>query len=85
MFSAVDQALVLDVLPERDTDAARYVNVMQFANDDPAGHRSDLAAAALLTIGVVGAAKALLAPLHRSQPSSLSSAGFVILKVKPVR
>ncbi|MEU0743752.1 MFS transporter [Streptomyces sp. NPDC006134] len=35
VFSAVDQALVLDVLPERDTEAGRYNAINQFSTTVP--------------------------------------------------
>jgi MFS family permease len=35
MFSAVDQALLLDVLPERDTDAGRFMSITGFATSIP--------------------------------------------------
>jgi MFS family permease len=34
-FAAVDQALLLDVLPERDTDAGRYMGITGFATSIP--------------------------------------------------
>ncbi|WP_460305619.1 MFS transporter [Actinocorallia aurea] len=56
MFSAVDQALALDVLPDRTTDAGRYTAILQFATSIP--HSAAPAAAALLlNLGVDGTAK----------------------------
>lgn len=50
VFSAVGQALVLDVLPDRDTQAGRYLAITMFAQKIP-GVLAPVAAPALLVIG----------------------------------
>jgi MFS family permease len=52
-FSAVGQALVLDVLPERETQAGRYMAITMFAQKIP-GVIAPLAAPAVLAIGSGG-------------------------------
>jgi MFS family permease len=37
LFSAVDQALLLDVMPERETEPGRFVAINQFATSIPQG------------------------------------------------
>lgn len=55
-FSAVDQAIVLDVLPERDTEAGRYLGINNYATT-LAQAIAPIVAAPLLLIGVSGADK----------------------------
>jgi MFS family permease len=55
MFSAVDQAVLLDVLPSR-AEAGRYLGIMTYAQEIPRA-LAPLAAAPLLAIGAVGASK----------------------------
>ncbi|WP_404429875.1 MFS transporter [Microbacterium lacus] len=50
LFSAVAQALVLDVLPERETQAGRYMAITMFAQKIP-GVLAPIAAPLLLMIG----------------------------------
>ncbi|HWS52053.1 MAG TPA: MFS transporter [Microbacterium sp.] len=50
IFSAVDQALVLDVLPERDTQAGRYNAINQFSTTVPQA-AAPLVAPVLLLVG----------------------------------
>ncbi|KQQ94219.1 MFS transporter [Leifsonia sp. Leaf325] len=81
VFSAVDQALFLDVLPERDTEAGRFVNIIQLANVLAQAIAPFVAAAALALIttgdryGYIYAAAAVFTV----------AGGLVILKVKAVR
>ncbi|WP_199747534.1 MFS transporter [Actinomadura sp. WAC 06369] len=71
LFTAVDQAIVLDVLPERETAAGRYMAINAFSQKAP-GALAPLAAPALLAVGgganytVLYAASALLAFLGGS-------------------
>lgn len=83
VFSAVDQALFLDVLPERDTEAGRFVNITQFATTIPQAI-APLAASVMLTIGAVGAEKNY-AVLYVAAAIFTVLGGFIILKVKSVR
>jgi MFS family permease len=83
VFSAVDQALFLDVLPERDTQAGRFINITQFATTIPQA-LAPIAASAVLAIsalsgepnyGILYIAAAVLTVIG----------GLVVLKVKTVR
>ncbi|MFF2485087.1 MFS transporter [Microbacterium sp. NPDC058062] len=56
VFSAVDQAIVLDVLPERDTEAGRYIGINSYSTS-LAQAIAPILAAPLLLIGVTGADK----------------------------
>lgn len=56
VFSAVDQAIVLDVLPERDTEAGRYMGINGYSTTI-AQAVAPIAAAPLLLLGVSGADK----------------------------
>lgn len=52
-FASVDQAIVLDILPERDTDAGRYIGINNYATMLPQAV-GPLLASALLVIGTAG-------------------------------
>ncbi|WP_395243245.1 MFS transporter [Agromyces sp. MMS24-K17] len=54
VFSAVDQAIVLDVLPERDTDAGRFVGINVYSTSI-AQALAPIVAVPLLLIGAEGA------------------------------
>ncbi len=56
VFSAVDQAIVLDVLPDRDTEAGRYIGINAYSTT-LAQSIAPIVAAPLLLIGVSGADK----------------------------
>jgi len=56
VFSAVDQAIVLDVLPERDTEAGRYMGINGYSTTI-AQALAPIVAVPLLLIGVSGADK----------------------------
>jgi len=56
MFSAVDQALLLDVLPERDTDAGRFMGITGFATSIPQAV-APLVAPVFLAIGATSGDK----------------------------
>jgi MFS family permease len=84
IFSAVDQALYLDVLPEQDTQAGRFVAITQFSTSIPQ-FAAPLLAPAFLLLGA-GAAEDNYGLLY------LISAGFaligglvILLRVKGVR
>jgi len=51
MFAAVDQALILDVLPEKDTNAGRFMGIIGFAVSIPQAV-APFSAPLLLAIGV---------------------------------
>ena len=84
IFSAVDQALYLDVLPEQDTQAGRFVAITQFSTSIPQV-AAPLLAPAFLLLGA-GSAEDNYGLLY------LISAGFaligglvILLRVKSVR
>lgn len=83
IFSAVDQALFLDVLPERDTEAGRFINITQFATTIPQALAPFLAAI-ILTITAVGGEKNY-AVLYITAAVFTVVGGFVVLRVKSVR
>jgi MFS family permease len=53
VFSAVDQAIVLDVLPDRDSSAGRFIGINQYATS-VAQSIAPIVAAPLLLLGVSG-------------------------------
>jgi MFS family permease len=81
VFSAVDQALFLDVLPERDTEAGRFVNIIQLANVLAQAIAPFVAAAALALI-TTGDRYAFI---YAAAAVFTVAGGMVILKVKAVR
>lgn len=56
VFSAVDQAIVLDVLPDRDVEAGRFIGINQYATSI-AQAVAPIVAVPLLLIGVAGSDK----------------------------
>lgn len=83
VFSAVDQALFLDVLPERDTEAGRFINITQFATTIPQA-LAPLLAAVILSITAVGAEKNY-SVLYVIAAIFTILGGAVVLRVKAVR
>jgi MFS family permease len=83
IFSAVDQALFLDVLPERDTEAGRFINITQFATTIPQA-LAPLIGAVLITIGASGADKNYSIVYVAAAVTTIIG-GLVILKVRSVR
>jgi MFS family permease len=83
IFSAVDQALFLDVLPERDTEAGRFINITQFATTIPQA-LAPLIGAVLITIGASGADKNYSVVYVAAAVTTIIG-GLVILKVRSVR
>jgi len=83
VFSAVDQALFLDVLPERDTEAGRFINITQFATTIPQAI-APLVASALLLIGASGTTRDY-SVLYVTAAVCTIVGGAVVLKVKSVR
>ncbi|WP_025157736.1 MFS transporter [Leifsonia aquatica] len=83
VFSAVDQALMIDVLPEKDTDAGRYISITQFAVTIPQAV-APVAASLILAIGVSAAEKNY--PLLYIVAGVFTLLGGVfILRIKSVR
>jgi MFS family permease len=83
VFSAVDQALFLDVLPERDTEAGRFVNITQFATTIPQAIAPLVASAVLTFIAVDGGPN--YSVLYVASAILVVFGGVVILRVKSVR
>ncbi|MCK2022675.1 MFS transporter [Microbacterium sp. kSW2-24] len=84
VFSAVDQAIVLDVLPERDTDAGRFMGINGYSTSIAQG-LAPIAAAPLLLIGVTGADKNYGLVLVIAAACTLVGGTAVMLKVKATR
>lgn len=84
IFSAVDQALFLDVLPERKTEAARFINLTQFATTIPQAV-APIIAAGLLTIGVAEGTDPNYSLVYVAAAVLAIVGGLVVLKVKGVR
>ncbi|WP_207455300.1 MFS transporter [Herbiconiux sp. SYSU D00978] len=82
-FSAVDQALLLDVLPERDTDAGRFMGITGFATSIPQAV-APLIAPLFLAIGAVGDAKNYTL-LYVVAAAITLLGGLVVLRIKSVR
>ena len=83
IFSAVDQALFLDVLPERDTEAGRFVNITQFATTIPQAAAPLVASAVLTFVAAEGGPNYSI--LYVAAAVMVVLGGIVILRVKSVR
>ncbi|GAA2077267.1 MFS transporter [Microbacterium hatanonis] len=83
LFAAVDQALLLDVLPERETDAGRFMGITGFATSIPQS-LAPLAASGILLIGVTGDDRNY-ALLFIVAAASVVIAGAVVLRIRSVR
>lgn len=83
MFSAVDQALLLDVLPEKTTDAGRFMGITGFATSIPQSI-APLVASGVLLIGVTGAEKNYTL-LYVIAAALVLLGGLVILRIRSVR
>ncbi|MCR2792741.1 MFS transporter [Microbacterium sp. zg.Y625] len=81
VFSAVDQAIVLDVLPERDTNAGRFIGINGYSSSIAQG-LAPIAAAPLLLIGVTGADKNYGLVLVIAAACTLIGGTVVMLKVR---
>jgi MFS family permease len=84
IFSAVDQALLLDVLPERETDAGRFVSITQFATTIPQA-LAPIVASMILAIGTSAAMEKNYPLLYIAGAVFTILGGLVILRVKAVR
>lgn len=83
MFSAVDQALLLDVLPERDTDAGRFMGITGFATSVPQAV-APLIAPLFLVIGAAGGEKNYTL-LYLLAGVFTVTGGLLALRVRSVR
>ena len=82
-FSAVDQALLLDVLPEKETDAGRFMGITGFATSIPQA-AAPLVASGILLIGVSGHEKNY-SLLFVIAAALVLLGGLVILRIRSVR
>ena len=83
LFAAVDQALLLDVLPERETDAGRFMGITGFATSIPQSI-APLVASGILLIGVTGDERNYTL-LFIVAAVSVILAGAVVLRIRSVR
>jgi MFS family permease len=83
LFAAVDQALLLDVLPEKQTDAGRFMGITGFATSIPQA-AAPFIASGILLIGVTGAAKNY-SLLFIIAAACVLLGGLVILRIRSVR
>ncbi|MEU6720854.1 MFS transporter [Nonomuraea sp. NPDC046802] len=83
VFSAVDQALALDVLPERENHAGRYLGVFGFATSIPQSAAPFLAPL-LLAVGTGGAEKNYTL-LYLVAAACTLAGGVIVLRIKSVR
>jgi MFS family permease len=81
-FSAVGQALVLDVLPDRDTQAGRYMAITMFAQKIP-GVLAPIAAPAVLAIGAGG--QNFTALYLTAAALALAGGSIITFKVRGIR
>ncbi|MET0715563.1 MAG: MFS transporter [Mycetocola sp.] len=83
LFAAVDQALLLDVLPERETDAGRFMGITGFATSIPQSI-APLVASGILLIGVTGDDRNYTL-LFVVGGVAVILAGAVVLRIRSVR
>ncbi|MFD3732070.1 MFS transporter [Streptomyces sp. NPDC058632] len=84
VFSAVDQALLLDVLPEKDTDAGRFVGITGLANSG-AQSLAPLVAPVFLGVGVVAGGDKNYSLLYVVAAGFTVLGGLAVLRVRSVR
>lgn len=83
LFAAVDSALLLDVLPEKETDAGRFMGITGFATSIPQSV-APLLASAILLVGVSGQQKNYTL-LFLIAAALVLLGGIVILRIRSVR
>jgi len=83
MFSAVDQALALDVLPEREAEAGRFMGIMGFATSVPQSV-APLVAPVFLSVGATAAEKNYSLLFIVAAACTVLS-GLAMLRIKTVR
>ena len=83
LFAAVDQALLLDVLPERETDAGRFMGITGFATSIPQSV-APLVASGILLIGVTGDDRNYTL-LFVVGAAAVVLAGTVVFRIRSVR
>ncbi|MEW1834139.1 MFS transporter [Microbacterium sp. NPDC079995] len=83
MFAAVDQALLLDVLPERENNAGRFMGIVGFATSIPQSV-APLVASGILLVGVTGEARNYTL-LYVIGAVCVVAAGAIVLRIRSVR
>ena len=84
IFSAVGQALVLDVLPHRETQAGRFMAITGFSQKLP-GALAPFAATVLLSLATVGGEKNYTLLYLSSAVLALAGGFITVLAVRSVR
>ena len=84
LFSSVDQALTLDVLPDKDTDAGRYMAVFSFATTLAQGV-APFIAPAFLAVGASGGEKNYTLLYLVASALTLAGGLAIFTRVKSVR
>lgn len=84
MFAAVDQALILDVLPEKDTNAGRFMGIIGFAVSIPQAV-APFIAPAFLAVGAVAVGDKNYTLLYIVAGIFTILGGLVVLRVRSVR
>ena len=83
-FAAVDQALLLDVLPEKETDAGRFMGITGFATSIPQAF-APLIAPVFLAVGVLADGAKNYTLLYIVAAACTLAGGLVVLKIRSVR
>jgi MFS family permease len=83
-FMSVDQAIVFDVLPERDTDAGRYLGINAYATSLPQAV-GPLLASAVLVIGMTGGAQNYTLLFIVAAVFTLIGSGIIFFRVHGTR
>jgi MFS family permease len=81
--AAVDQALLLDVLPERETAAGRFMGITGFATSIPQAS-GPFIAPLFLAVGAAGGAKNYTL-LYAVAAACTVLGGLVVLRIKSVK
>lgn len=81
-FSAVDQALLLDVLPERELEAGRFMGITGFATSIPQA-AGPFVASFILALGAAGEKNYTLLYIIAAVVTLLG--GIVVLRIRSVR
>jgi MFS family permease len=82
MFAAVDQALLLDVLPEKATEAGRFMGITGFATSIPQS-AAPLIAPLFLAVGAGGGKNYTL--LFAVAAGLVLLGGLVVTRIRTVR
>ena len=84
MFAAVDQALIIDVLPERETSAGRYMSIIGFAVSIPQA-AAPFIAPLFLAIGMAAGGEKNYTLLYVVAAAVTVLGGIVAMRVRSVR